>query len=475
MTTRLAALVSVLLAAWAPAVGQDESFPPDATVKALTLRPAAEPRPALKYTLMPHVLDQTEGNAATAYKALMEAWDARDDHDELDKQVAGWLDQPIDTLPLEEVRRALGAYPLEELHEAARMEACDWALPIRTQGINLMLPSVGTMRNFTRAIALQARLQVHDGDFAAAIESLQTGFAMADHTGRPPLLICRLVDVAMATTMLDVVETWIETPGSPNLYWALAALDRPLVPMEQALQWERSIIMINAPLLRQVASGEMTAEQWEAVEDESRRIVGELLGLVRDASGDAELLAPTVLAMKYYAPATAWLEGQGYSPEAVERMPVFYVTLRYLVGDFQYWSSEQQKWYHVPYWQAHRRIDAARDRYEEAMGAGEVGPLARLLIPAVGRAVSYVAVLDRRVAALQTIEALRMQAATDGGAWPGAPADIDVVPLPINPVTGEPFGFRRTDEGAVLAAGALEGMDPKWWVRYELTFEDPSD
>ncbi|NLF32857.1 MAG: hypothetical protein GX591_18470 [Planctomycetes bacterium] len=479
MTAKNTAVLALVLTFAAAAAGQtasgdDPGLPPDTTARTLTLRPAAESRPALRYTLLPHVLDQTEGNAAAAYKALIETWEARADHEAMEDQVAGWLKQPVGALPVERVRRVLAAYPLAGLRDAARMEHCDWELPIRTEGINLMLPSLGSMRQFARAIALQARLQIHAGDFTGAIDSLQTGFAMADHVGRPYVLISGIVAIAITQQMLDVVETWIETPGSPNLYWALAALPRPFMALDRSMQVERSILLVSLPSLRKFLYSEMTPDEWAATAGALRQELGELLDVMENVSSrgapSGENLAPMALALKYYSPAKAWLVREGYAPEAIERMPVLYVTLRYLVGDFLYWSGETQKWFHVPFWQGYPRIQRADEAFMDAVRDGDVGILTRVFMPYMGKAYAIMAEMDRHIAALECIEALRMQAAADGGTWPRSLEAVVVVPLPINPMTGRPFEFRRGDDGAVLVAAALEGMEGRFWTRYDLAF-----
>ena len=49
--------------------------------------------------------------------------------------------------------------------------------------------------------------------------------------------------------------------------------------------------------------------------------------------------------------------------------------------------------------------------------------------------------LDRRVAALRVVEAIRMHAATHGGSLPESLDKITEVPVPFDPVTGQPFGY----------------------------------
>ncbi len=78
-------------------------------------------------------------------------------------------------------------------------------------------------------------------------------------------------------------------------------------------------------------------------------------------------------------------------------------------------------------------------------GVGDsVGASYRKVYDAVGRT-------DRRFAALEYVEALRMYAAQNGK-WPAVAADVTDVPLPDDPMTGKPFEYRVQENKAVVAA-----------------------
>jgi hypothetical protein len=58
--------------------------------------------------------------------------------------------------------------------------------------------------------------------------------------------------------------------------------------------------------------------------------------------------------------------------------------------------------------------------------------------------------LDREVASLRVIEALRMYAASHDGRLPARLEDIDQIPVPDNPATGKPFAYRLEGATAIL-------------------------
>jgi hypothetical protein len=61
--------------------------------------------------------------------------------------------------------------------------------------------------------------------------------------------------------------------------------------------------------------------------------------------------------------------------------------------------------------------------------------------------------LDRRIAALRTIEAVRLHL-TEKGKLPEKLDDITVVPVPTDPLTGKPFEYRRDGAAARLIVSA---------------------
>jgi hypothetical protein len=110
---------------------------PDApTVKKLILQSAAEPQPALKYTLLPGFLDGLPGNAASDYRRLIIHWQSRwqdPDNDKLNEQLAEWLEMPLEEFPKDEVRDMLQKRRViwEGLVKAARRDNCQWSFRVR--------------------------------------------------------------------------------------------------------------------------------------------------------------------------------------------------------------------------------------------------------------------------------------------------------------------------------------------------------
>jgi hypothetical protein len=85
----------------------------------------------------------------------------------------------------------------------------------------------------------------------------------------------------------------------------------------------------------------------------------------------------------------------------------------------------------------------------------EILPLGATLLPAVGSAKTAEARMDRYIAALQILEAIRAYGATHDARLPERLADITEMPIPADPLHGEPFLYRRDGNTA-----HLESPDP---------------
>ncbi|MBA7609580.1 hypothetical protein ES703_16771 [subsurface metagenome] len=80
--------------------------------------------------------------------------------------------------------------------------------------------------------------------------------------------------------------------------------------------------------------------------------------------------------------------------------------------------------------------------------------------------------LDRHVAALQCVEALRLYAGAHNGKFPNALTEITRIPIPNDPVTKKPFVYRRTGSEAVLEVPAPKGAKPEYAMQYKLTLKE---
>jgi hypothetical protein len=437
----------------------------------LVLHPAPEPRPALKYRLLPDVLELRPGNAAVMYNKLCLVLSQRGPDDKNMDKICDWIQVSPAELPRKEVREALSGFRtvFEGLDLAARRDHCDWQLPLGEveDAFAILLPEFQNSRQFARLLTVQARLQTVEGKLDDALHTLQTNYALGRHVGTGKTLVSGLVGLTICNMASADVELLIQQPEAPNLYWALTELPHPLVDMRPAVEMEMHMLDLSFPELRHVEDTQRSPPEWQALLD---RMSQKLLWAWSDgAPGKMPQLTMTALALKGYPTAKRGLIEMGYPAQQVEAMPVPQVLILYTVRTYQEFRDDMFKWFGVPYPEARAGMNDCHRRLETEAGSREVVPLASLLLPAVGAVQQAVARTERKIAVLRVIEALRLYAAGHEGRLPEKLDDVTQVPIPPDPMTGQPFVYRRTGETALLEAPAPAGLSSAaFGLRYEI-------
>jgi hypothetical protein len=460
-------LASVVFVAFLSPAGAQQ--PPEG--KRLRSHPAAAPLPALKYELLPELVDRHPGNAAVLY-CRMCALDvlAHPKPETLDKLDA-WLKTEPGKLPKEARDYGIGWVASKDLGRAARSEFCDWQFlsSLREDGIGMLIPEASGMRHYGNLLALRARARVGEGRLEEALHELQTGMSIARDIGSAPQLINSLVGVAIAGNMLDQVEALIQAPNSPNLYWALTDLPSPLIDFRAGFEGDSVAFYAMIPGLRESEGKPMTVEQAREQGENLIRLLSDgAVGPDTGSTSAAQRLGIAALVAKFYPEAKRFVLSQGRSSAEVEAMPMIQVVMIHALYQFRCMRDEIYKWRNVPFWHARKALQRMpRIQRLEQAGMTFFGGL----LPAyIG--VSFAQVrLDRRIAALRCIEAVRLYAAAHEGKLPAALADISEVPIPIDPVTGNAFDYEISGDTAVLSAAAppREISQANNTIRYELT------
>lgn len=451
-----------------PTVQPPEDEPP---TRRLVLQPATEPRPALKYELLPGLLDRRPGNAAVLYNKIGLTFRGGAEFAQEQNKISQWIDGdlPLEKFPREEARKIVERWGqvLDDLELASRCEQCDWELPLRERDfISLMLPEIQESRNYARLLSLKARLQIVDGDFDGAIRSVRTGYALARHVARSPTLISALVGVAISGVMNARVEELATQPGAPSLYWALTELPDPLVDFRLGMEAEKSMLYLTYPEFRDLDRVHRSPEEWRKLFD---KICGELLrvGAEKSWAGRAAL---TFVAIKGYPAAKRRLVDSGRSPEQVDAMPASQAVLLNSLAVYEETRDAMFKWTTLPYWQAAPQIKKVEEENNDRFRTKEVLPLDLFLPP--GNALLTARTRSRRnIAMLRVIEAIRLFVASHEGRLPTQLADLADFPIPDDPITGGPFIYRAQGDRAVLEAPLLPDMPQRnFGARYEINF-----
>jgi hypothetical protein len=277
--------------------------------------------------------------------------------------------------------------------------------------------------------------------------------------------------------MAGQVDLFVQQPKAPNLYWPLADLPRPFLDMRRPLASERIGVCGTFPGLLEALNNPdappLTPEQIKPV----MNLLMEEFKVGKDYPTRAAI---SVWVRAKHKAAKEALVAAGYPRERVERMPHMQVALMHAMQQYDRLFDEMLKWQTFPYAEAIKGMEQAERRVREARAqvlspSSDVPalPIAPLFLPAIRRAWAAHARIDRRLAALRCVEAIRLYAAAHGGKLPATLADLREVPVPADPYTGKPFAYRVRDGVATLEGPppAGESANAGNALRYELTVE----
>jgi hypothetical protein len=469
-TLAITTLLSTLARADEPSSGDKKA---ESTTLKFTLRAAKPPHAALKYHLLPRYIDQMPGNAAPHYMRAALAWENEKAFQDAKDKIGDW-----DELPLAELNknseanaffnsRPTGHWDLIRL--AARRENCEWDLPLRQNHFSTHIPELQKMRDLGRLIAFKARMEMARGQFDQAIDSLQTGFAIAQHAGQAPTLINGMVGIAIAGIMARRVEELIQQPDCPNLYWTLSELPQPLVDLRRGLEMEQDSIYLAFPELLEVRTAKRRSAEWDAA---LMSFSNRLMTLIPEVTGGPDAkkdigwwTTAAYFAVTAYPKAKTQLLDAGYSQAQIDAMPPSQAILLAIVETYDKQRDEVHKWYYVPTFQASAR--AIDDSIKKIDNSAEIVPLAKLLLPAINSVIVTDVCLRREIAATRVVEGVRLYAADHDNKLPQSLADIIEVPLPSDPVTGASFEYSVIGNTAVLKSPAPLNK-PERDLRWEL-------
>jgi hypothetical protein len=426
--------------------------------RSLTVSPQGEPLPALRYRLLPPESDLRDGNAVPIYLRLIHEQSDADLKQRTDTPQA-WNALPIGEIPLPKARQFLQEhrYFARQLELGARRRIAEWNYTLEEPNpIGLLLPDVQMMRTYEPTITLQVRTAIAEQDFAAAAHHLETGFAFSRHVAEGPTLIHGLVAMRLASQFVGAAADFIEQPQSPNLYWALTELPRPLIDLRPGLNFEYRAGELQFPVLGDL-DRPRGGQQWEAdlqaLRQQLRRL-DEENGKPQHPEWYPKGTTPGTPAADSpdLAEARSFVgRSKGLPLDEVASLPAAQVLLLYIAGAYREDRDDWHKATYLPYAKADHFFKAAADRLRKApITEGHI--LARLLLPALDRVVAKQNLLDRNIAALRVIEALRIYAAAHDGNLPEKLDDITEVPLPEDPGTARPFEYRREENVGILVS-----------------------
>ena len=410
--------------------------PPETLIR-LTVSPAAAPRPALRYMLLPELHEMQPGNPIPAYLKCL-------------------LDQDFSS-----TQEVIGPAAMRQADRAARLDKPDWQILLKAKedGIQLLLPDLQKHRALATALQGRFREEIASRRIDDALTTAKTMFALSRHVGEHPTLIGGLVGIAIAAVTIQPLDELLEVPGCPNLYWALTHLPHPFVSLDLGMQGER--LLIGGELRDLTDAEPMTAAQLKKVIDhieyirrfDSDKLQERTRPFVNKRAADA----------KHLAAARARLVELGIAEDKLAKFPADQVILLDEKREYQVRRDDLMKYVALPTWEAWERMSNYKEPKEPAL-LSFLGPNSLRIRLAQGR-------IEQRIALLRHVEAIRMYAADHGGKLPEKLSDIGV-PLPLDPFTGKPV--RYSVEGNIAhirgtpPAGEVNNI-AAYNIHYEIT------
>jgi hypothetical protein len=427
-------------------------------IKILSISPAPEPVPALGNRLLPLESELTPGDAAPIYLRLAAGVTA-DAWSKLESNSKAWLELPFDQFPAKEARTFLDGWrgKLAQLEFGAHRETCSWNYSLLEEQehiADLELADAQSMRTWSKLLALEARVEISEGHFAKAARAIQTGMSFSRHVGDGPFFINALIGNASARFMLDQVDDLISQPGAPSLYWSLTALPRPLIGIRKSMAQEYKICERLLPQMTDLDQTRSDGEWASRLARFHARIIRIRAGYrVKDIKAgyrvdDKSEFRNDLAEFKAWAlpKAKAYLEAR---QEKVNSRSDDEMILRYFGGSYRDLYDDVHKAGYLPFFEA----EPVYDRGEKQLRSVKNGPLtifAEMISNIHGMHLAD-ARLDRKVAMLRVVEALRLHAGVTGR-LPDSLDQVKVVPIPIDPYTGKPFHYEATGESAELVS-----------------------
>jgi hypothetical protein len=257
---------------------------------------------------------------------------------------------------------------------------------------------------------------------------------------------------------LDDVIYMIENPQAPNLYWALASLPNPLVSTEYAIGFERHFLFEEIKLLKQVDLTPHDQKFWDDLVDKIAVTLREtqMEGWPTNDEQKIKVRLRDMIENSRTQAAIYLKDKEGLSSEQLDKMDTTHIGLLAFVRYSQRRSDDLIKWSFIPHWQRITNASYIDHVATESNGSKPIGDLTTLAHQFIinSEAISVEDRVAQKIAMLQAIEALRMYAFEHNGDFPATLNDTSV-PVPLDPVNGQPFGYVKQGEYVQLSCSPL--------------------
>ncbi|HET6325625.1 MAG TPA: hypothetical protein VFG04_13180 [Planctomycetaceae bacterium] len=448
---RSVATVTLLCVLTATAAGADPAPPkkPGDPWHELTLSPRAIERPLSKYRLMPAEFELHEGNAAPILLRL--PWEQTPYFANELPKLSEYLDLPLNSPKFQ----GDDVFPFfKRIKSAAYRKTAEWQYPIGEQPIGeILLPDIQGARYVVgHGLSAWIRQRLAQGKVDEAREGIRVGLAVVRHYGRTPFAITQLVCCAVDSMFLSRIAELISQPESPNLYWALTQLPRPLIDVRHAVEMDERFLQMTVPGLDDLKQIR-TKEEW----------TGRALAVIQffresdqqaGRSGNGAAFERVVKAARADLPAST--EG---GAKLVDQMSDGEAALRWLLDVNNDLAGERTALNSMQPPQAFPRLAAMHERIKDFRTV--LGLKWSFLTTSILNTYISSHKIEREIDALRIVEALRHYAANHEGHLPESLDKISELPIPNDPLTGRPFHYEVKDGVATLSGEAVPLPDPE--------------
>jgi hypothetical protein len=436
----------------------------------LTVTANLAPVPALKYTLLPKVHDLQPGNAALLYyRSFTPEWwgDFQRQKREFWEKADAVRKLPLDKLKPTDLVIPVSPAALHEVDRAARRAYCDWEIAPRLaeEGIGWTVPDIQNLRPIMTFLAIRARQEMLAGNIDAAIYTFQTGLQMAKHAGEGESIISSLIGIAIGMIASGQLEEFMQLPHAPNLYWALSELPRPFVDLRKPLGGESLMIQHEFAPFRVLENGPVSPEEAQkAVDYLASR------GPYWDNKTDATSIAADISAL--YPVAKQSLAASGTRAADIEKMPRSQVVMLYSLRQVQWFRDERAKWMILTYVEGREGLQRVDEEAKRLADKHEAMTFVTLYGSALNKVKLAQVRIDRKIAILRCVEAIKLHAA-ETGKFPATLSDIKTVPVPFDPMVNKPFEYLLKGDTAIVTAPLYGNFRGNGW-QYEIKLAAPA-
>ncbi len=418
---------------------------------------APEAKPALAYSFWPDRSELVSGNTMVPIQRSLVLLLDKSNRKELNQQMSnqwdGWFESSLDQLPKEEIRKYLDEHQslLSELHRAEFLRDSYYDLGLESmrglEVITFLLPEIQNMRELSRLLVLETRLALAEDRIDDAIKSIRVNLRLADSAGASGgLIICRLVGMAIANMSLEQVRSTMTHADSPNLYWAIASIPESIMDMQDALEYESTILSRVFPSISNIPAEEIADSAWTDRIVQAASDFGKLNGSSTVPTPEMQIAAGLLVIANADSSRRKLLSNEwnadrvaAMSPaEAVVRAGA--ISIRRIQDDFGKWARLPR----AVRMQTIERLEAMMQSEQFNNGDFLVEDIGRLLgsqlLPATAAALRAELRSEQTIARLATVEAIRDYAAIHG-ALPKSLQDVTHLPPWNDPVALGPFGY----------------------------------